>query len=267
VILTTYNQAKLLDLAIHSYERQSCVDCEMVIADDGSGPDTREVVERHAREAPFRIHHVWQPGRGFRKSEAVNRAILESRSDYLVFSDGECLAARSFVEEHLRASRPRTYVVGGHIRLTPDYTASLTPREVRTGSFERQGTRLERLVLWKTHLKSCVYIAARKRRKPELYGLNFSVDRESVYRVNGFDHTYHEGGWGDSDLRNRMQLAGVGARSLWHCSKVFQLHHLGRRAGVAWEGVPEYYARPDLSPEAPVGLRELSAQDAREQLR
>jgi hypothetical protein len=128
------------------------------------------VIERHAREAPFQVHHVWQPSRGYRKSEAVNRAILKSRSDYLIFSDGDCLAPRSFVEEHLKASRPRTYIVGGHIQLTPEYTASLTPREIRAGKFERQGTAPERLELWTTHLKNLVYIAARKRRKPSSTG-------------------------------------------------------------------------------------------------
>jgi len=267
VILTTYNQPRLLDLVLQSYERQSRLDLEIVIADDGSGPETREVIERYDHQAPFRIHHVWQPDRGFRKSEAVNRAILESRANYLVFSDGDCLASRTFVEEHLKASRPRTYVVGGHIRLTPEYTASLTPQEVRAGKFERQGTRLERLELWATHLKSLVYIAARKRRKPKFYGVNFSVDRESFYSINGFDHTYSNCGREDSDLRNRMQLAGVGARSLWHRARVFHLHHPAHNTRLVWEGVADYYNRPDLGPEAPVGLRELAAQDALEQLR
>jgi glycosyltransferase involved in cell wall biosynthesis len=267
VILTTYNQPRLLNLVLHSYERQSCLDFEIVVSDDGSGPETREVIERHAREAPFQVHHVWQPSRGLRKSEAVNRAILQSRSDYLIFSDGDCLAPRSFVEEHLKASRPRTYIVGGHIQLTPEYTACLTPREIRAGKFERQGTAPERLELWTTHLKNLVYIAARKRRKPKFYGLNFSVDRASFYDVNGFDHTYRDCGREDSDLRNRMQLAGVGARSLWHRARVFRLHHPGHSARRGWEGVAEYYNHPDLTPEAPVGLRELAAQDAIEQLR
>ena len=47
VILTTYNQPRLLDLVLQSYERQSRLDLEIVIADDGSGPETREVIERY----------------------------------------------------------------------------------------------------------------------------------------------------------------------------------------------------------------------------
>jgi glycosyltransferase involved in cell wall biosynthesis len=41
VILTTYNQPRLLNLVLHSYERQSCLDFEIVVSDDGSGPETR----------------------------------------------------------------------------------------------------------------------------------------------------------------------------------------------------------------------------------
>jgi hypothetical protein len=85
--------------------------------------------------------------------------------------------------------------------------------------------------------------------------------------VNGFDHTYRDCGREDSDLRNGMQLAGLGARSPWHRARVFRLHHPGHSARRGWEGVAEYYNRPDLTPEAPVGLRELAAQDAIEQLR
>ncbi len=261
-MLTTYNQPRLLDLVLRGYARQTSLDFELVIADDGSGPETRYVIERHARDAPFRIGHVWQPDKGFRKSEAVNRAVLQTRAATLILSDGDCIPVRSFVEEHVAMARPRTYVVGGHIRLTPDYTASLTADDVRSGRFERQGRLSERLKLWTTHGKSLVYIATGKRRKPKFYGLNFSVDRESFYRVNGFDHTYHNSGREDSDLRNRLQLAGVRARSIWHRARVFHLHHPGHTTRLVWQGVAEYYNRPDLAPEAPVGLRELASQDA-----
>lgn len=266
VILSTYNQPRLLDLVLTSYARQSCLDFEVVIADDGSGSETREVVERYVRTAPFRIVHVWQPDEGFRKAEALNRAVLHSRAPYLIFSDGDCLASRTFVEEHLKAARVGRFVVGGHIRLTEPYTAAVTRQQVEAGEFEGKGTWLERLELWFTHLKSFVYILFRKRRKPKFYGLNFSLDRGSFFRVNGYDGSFKNSGKEDSDLRNRLQLAGVRGRSLWHRARVFHLFHPAHHSRQGWPEGRAYYNRPDLRPEAPYGLRELAAQEAVEQV-
>ena len=260
VILTTYNQPRLLDLALRAYARQSCLDFEVIVADDGSGEETRSVVERHSAATPFRVVHVWQPDEGFRRAQAVNRAALRSRAPQLIFSDGHCLPSRTFVHEHLEAARTGTFVVGGHIRLTAEYTASLTPERVERGEFERQGPLRERLELWQTHAKSLFYIAIQRRRRPRLRGLNFSVDRRSFFRVNGFDQTYKQFGGEDSDLRNRMQLNGMRGRSIWHRARVFHLHHKGREAHLQRQGASEYYRRPDLAPEAPIGLRELAAE-------
>lgn len=265
VVITTYNQPRLLDLTLHAYARQSTRDFELLIADDGSGPETRELIERHRRSFPVRLEQVWQPDEGFLKSKAVNRAVLTSRGDYLVFSDGDCIPSRGFVEEHLAARRPGTYIVGGHIRLSPEYTRDLTAEEVLAGSVDRAGTRRQRLELWSVHLRSLAYIALRKRRKPKFYGLNFSVDRESFVRVNGFDQTYRDCGREDSDLRNRMQIAGIRACSLWHRARVFHLHHASHGARGLGRRIAEYYNRPDLRSEAPVGLRELEIEIGSEQ--
>jgi glycosyltransferase involved in cell wall biosynthesis len=257
VILSTYNQPRLLDLTLFGYSRQSALDFEVVVADDGSGSETRAVIERHSRELPVRLEHVWQPDEGFRKAQAVNRAVLRSRAPYLIFSDGDCIPSRTFVEEHLRARRPSTYVVGGHVRLSEEVTGRLTPQDVLSGRVEKMSSWVDRAGLWWTHLKSLVYIATNKRRKPKFYGLNFSLDREVFYRVNGYDLSYENLAREDSDLRNRLQLAGVRARSLWHRARVFHQHHPPNVARLLWREGVAYYNRPDLRPEAPRGLREL----------
>jgi glycosyltransferase involved in cell wall biosynthesis len=260
VILSTYNQPRLLDLALASYARQSCVDFELLVADDGSGPETGAVIERHARGFPVRLERVWQPDDGFRKALACNRAVLESRGALLVFSDGDCLASRTFVEQHLAAGGPNRFAVGGHIRLSPEYTERLTLDDVRSGAFERAGSLAERLGLWATHAKSLGYIAVGKPRKPKLYGMNFAVDRESFYRVNGYDNAFAGSAKEDSDLRNRLRLAGVRPTSLWHRARVFHQHHGPNMGRVAWKEAEAYYNRADLQPVAASGLREVAGE-------
>jgi glycosyltransferase involved in cell wall biosynthesis len=264
VLLSTYNQPHVLDLALHGYARQSTQDFEIVIGDDGSGSETAELIARHQRSLPVPLLHAWQPNRGFRKAKAMNRAALKSRGAWLIFSDGDCIPSRTFVEEHLAAAREGRYIVGGHLRLSAEETRALTADDVRSGRFERLGTPLERANLWLTHWRSLVYIALRKRRKPKFYGLNFSLSRDTFFGVNGLDSTFAGSGKEDSDLRNRLQLAGARATSLWHRARVYHQYHPPHNARLAWREAGAYYNRDDLKPEAPDGLRELAAEIAAE---
>lgn len=258
VILATYEQPRLLDLALTGYASQTARDFEIVIADDGSRDETREVIAAHARRGRVSITHVWQPHDGFWKSRALNRAVLASAGAQLVFSDGDCVPARSFVAEHLRAARPNAFVVGGHHRLSEAETREVTPERVLAGALERAIPRAVRAELWWLHAKSLLSIALRRRHRPRIYGLNFSLDRASFERVNGFDQTYRNSARDDSDLRNRLLLARVRPVSLWHRARVVHLFHPPNRERLLWSDASRYYARADLRAEAPHGLRELA---------
>ncbi len=264
VVLSTYKQPELLDKALQGYARQTTRDYELLIADDGSGDETRQVIERHRARLPVDLIHVWQPDVGFTKSRAVNRAVLASHADQLIFSDGDCIPAPDFVQVHLSASRPGSFAVGGHVRLSEEETRELTLADVDSGSVEARVSVLAKLHLWSVHLRSLIYIATRKRHKPKMYGLNFSVDRASFFAVNGFDETYTNSGKEDSDLRNRFLLGDVRPVSLWHRSLVTHQFHPIHSKRAEWKGVKDYYYRKDIRAESPAGLRELEAEIAAE---
>ena len=257
VLLSTYNHPDLLRRSLLGFAHQSTRDFEVVVADDGSGPETRKVIESFQGSFPVRLLHVWQPDDGFHKSRAVNRATLQSRGSYLLFSDGDCVPSLTLIEEHLAVARPGHYVVGGFIRLSKAQTDALVDSDVVGGELHRLLTPAQRLDLYVTHLKSLAYIAVNKSRKPKIYGLNFSLHRDDFFRVNGYDETYHNSAKEDSDLRNRMQVAGLRAISLWHRPGVFHQDHPPHEMRIAWRDAHAYYHRADLPAEAPIGLREL----------
>jgi len=266
VILATYEQPRLLDLALLGYSNQTTRDFEIVVADDGSGGETADVIAAHERRAPVLIRHVWQPHQGFWKAAALNRAVLRSHGAQLVFSDGDCVPARSFVAEHLEAARDNAFIVGGHVRLSEEDTRKVTRETVLSGTLERLVSARESAALWWAHAKSLVYIALRRPRRPRLLGLNFSLDRASFVAVNGFDQTYRNSGKDDSDLRNRLLLAGVRPISLWHRARVVHLFHPPYPERRLWREAGAYYRREPLCATAPSGLRELARELARERL-
>jgi len=57
---------------------------EIIVADDGSGPQTRHVVTRWQERLRRPLIHVWQADEGFRLARSRNRAIAAARGDYLV---------------------------------------------------------------------------------------------------------------------------------------------------------------------------------------
>src|SRR5690606_3128694 len=117
VIITTYNQPHYLELVLCGYAVQTRRDFEVVVADDGSGPETAAVIERARRDLGLDVRHVWHEDRGFRKSEILNRAILAAAGDYLIFTDGDCIPRRDVVETHVRLAAPERFVAGGYLKL------------------------------------------------------------------------------------------------------------------------------------------------------
>src|SRR5579871_2794555 len=76
VIVATYNRPDALDAVLRSLSRQTDQNFEVLVADDGSKPDTGAVVAKWQGRFQRRLVHVWHPDNGFRLAEIRNRAIL-----------------------------------------------------------------------------------------------------------------------------------------------------------------------------------------------
>ena len=112
VIVATYNRPDALGACLRALGRQTAKDFEIVVADDGSGPATREAIATWKARFGVPLTHVWQEDRGFRLAEIRNRAIAGSSGGYLVFLDGDCIAPAGFVAAHRALAEPG-YFVGG----------------------------------------------------------------------------------------------------------------------------------------------------------
>lgn len=95
VIISTYNNPEWLEKTLIGYMNQERRADEIIIADDGSGPDTCSLIERYKAVLP--IKHVWHPDEGFRKTRILNLALTSATSDYLIFTDQDCVPRNDFV--------------------------------------------------------------------------------------------------------------------------------------------------------------------------
>ena len=90
LIVTTYNWPSALALTLQSVAAQTVMPEEVLVADDGSGPDTRELVQQWKEKLPCSVKHVWQEDRGFQLARSRNAAIAASVMMY------EALRQRTF---------------------------------------------------------------------------------------------------------------------------------------------------------------------------
>ena len=258
VIITTYNNPRYLEMVLGSYALQDRSDFEVVIADDGSGPETRALIARLQPVYPVPLIHAWQPDEGFRQSRAMNLAALRSQGAQLIFTDGDCVAPSHMVSEHLAAAQECTLVVGGHIRLDQTTSKKIDKTVVARGAHEKFVTRRHRLEMLWWHIKNCFYVATGARRRPKIYGLNFSIDRDTFFAVNGLDLQFENNARQDSDFRNRVRLYGARARCIWHRAIVVHLWHPTHTGRNGWSGADHYYKRRGLTPIAERGIRQMT---------
>ncbi|RJP68184.1 MAG: hypothetical protein C4532_12965, partial [Candidatus Abyssobacteria bacterium SURF_17] len=145
--------------------------------------------------------------------------------DYIFFTDCDALASANVLEAHLSNFSPGCFLLGSMIRMSKEETEMLTPEDIMAGAFEGKLTpdifgklrRENRIARLRTFL--------RMRREPHIYGTNFSVTKDALLKVNGYDENFR--GWGnaDGDLRERLKMIGLRPKPIYDEAIVLHMYH------------------------------------------
>ena len=84
LIATTYNWPEALELVLLSIVNQTILPNEVIIADDGSREDTKELIEIFQKVFPIPLIHVWHEDKGFRLATIRNKAISKAKYHYIL---------------------------------------------------------------------------------------------------------------------------------------------------------------------------------------
>ena len=232
VIVSTYERPDALDAVLRSLAEQTYSGFEIVVADDGSGPDTRELVERHAEESALDLRHVWQEDRGYRLAAIRNRAAAATEQPYLIFLDGDCLVRPDYVERHASLAEPGHFLHGSRVRLDPGlsrFAIELEPAAIERWSAARWlGEWLRGRADRFTPLLR-VPLGPLRRLSPGRWhgvkGCNLAVWRSDFLAVNGFDEGFEGWGFEDNDLVVRLIRNGVRRKEGRYAVPVLHLWH------------------------------------------
>jgi len=130
VLFTTYNSPVWLEKVLWGYSAQTYKDFDIIIADDGSTDDTKQLIDRMRKESGLDIKHVWHEDNGFQKSQILNKAIVECQADYILMSDGDCIPREDFVEVHFREREIGYFLSGGYFMLPMDISGVITKEDI-----------------------------------------------------------------------------------------------------------------------------------------
>jgi GT2 family glycosyltransferase len=262
VIVATYEWPEALFAVLRGLADQSEEDFQVIVADDGSGPETEAVVD--TCRSHLRLRHVRQDDDGYRLARVRNLGAEASFGDLLVFVDGDTVPRSNFVRAMREAFRPGWFLAGKRLLLDRE----LTERTLRD-NLPIQRWSLPHWALHAEHAKPLKALTARDRRRPgrdglpefvphaDGYGFLLGVSRDDFERVNGYDARF--AGWGGEDVDMALRLRRAGIRCGWAGPQSTLLHlwHETRKAPVRPNDALLAETGSSDRVEAVDGLREL----------
>lgn len=236
VIFTTYNHPKWLEKVLWGFSIQTHSDFEIIVADDGSGEETREIIERVSKEIEVPIRHIWHEDKGFQKCRILNKAIAASQGEYLIFTDGDCIPHPEFVENHLILSEKGRFLSGGYFKLPMDVSQNISKTDILAGNATKPSWLLKhglkfnfRIAKLISNKKLGAVLDALTTTRATWNGHSASTWREYVMEVNGFDERMQYGGQ-DREFGERLMNMGIrGKQVRYRCSCI----HLDHKRGYA----------------------------------
>lgn len=240
VIISTYNSPVWLEKVLWGYENQTDANFEIIIADDGSNDKTEQLLNLFKKNSPLKIFHVWHEDIGFRKTEILNKSILSTDCDYLIFTDGDCIPRFDFVEKHKTKAKKGHFLSAGYFKLSMNVSKLID----RNNIISKEAFDYKWLVDHgqpKSH-KSLKLTC----RKDSLFnfltptratwnGANSSAFREDILAVNGFDERMQYGGE-DVEMGERMANKGFKGIQIRYSTVCIHLDHSrGYANSEAWK--------------------------------
>ena len=225
LVITTYERPDALAAVLQSVEAQGVRPDEVLVADDGSGPDTAAVIARFAQSAAFPLQHVRQEHEGFRLTRLRNLAIAAATGDFIVFIDGDMVLHPQFIADHRAAAVRGRYTQGVRIHLDQARTDALLADPLRIpGPLSRGLGGLRRIHAFHNRPLSRLcrqlgnHLVSTK-------GCNQGFWRADLLAANGFDEQIV--GWGpeDKELCARLMHSGIQRQTLMFGGIAWHLDH------------------------------------------
>ncbi|MBI4823607.1 MAG: glycosyltransferase family 2 protein [Nitrospirae bacterium] len=222
VIVTTYNRPSYLKKVLEGLAFQKTLPDEVIVADDGSGAETEDVVRGFAEKASFPVIHVWHEDKGRRAAKTRNEAIKKSVCGYIVILDDDCIPDRRFVYDHIRLAEKGCFVQGKRVIVGRKASGAFSARDANSlpallklaAGFSISNSH---------HILRMPFFPARRNRKLKgIMSCNMGFFRDDIFAVNGFNEAFV--GWGREDSELGVRLFNYGIKRKEHLFRAICYH-------------------------------------------
>ena len=234
LIISVYKDVSSLRTVLEGLKFQRYRNFQIVVSEDGESVEMRNFLGSYQYENP--ILHLTQPDVGWRKNQALNRAIQRSKGDYLIFIDGDCVLHHSFIENHVRFSGRKKILAGKRVKLGPEFSTLFKEQihdlpglekkvEKEKSAMRKDGAKFYEEAFY-INPDGLLSFIPKLRKMHQLKGCNMSFYREDIEAINGFDEDYQLPAIGeDIDLTWRFKGMGYPLVSLRNLAVQYHLHH------------------------------------------
>ncbi len=231
VIISTYNSEDWLAKVLEGYSFQTYENFEVIVADDGSGDQTKVLIDQFSKDYPVSLRHIWHEDRGYRRQRILNKAIIAAENPYILFTDGDCIPRADFVEVHVRYAEKGYFLSGGYCKLSMPMSEAITASDIGAANcFKPSWLSSIGPLGWKQTLKLSVGHAFGKLLDAitptgaTFNNCNSSAWKDDLLAINGYDERMRYGG-PDRELGERLVNLGIKTKQIRYRAICLHLDH------------------------------------------
>lgn len=227
LLISTYNWPQALEACLQSVSKQSVMPEEIIICDDGSGDETKILLEDWKKKFSVPLIHTWHADEGFKLAQIRNRGFAAAKFPYLIQIDGDLILHKDFVKDHLLFAKPKSFTTGSRVLLSKEFSAEIlaNKNEDLQVMYKKNNNLLNGLHL--PFLRPLLATNYKSRGKWLYYvkGCNMAFWKDDIVAVNGYNENFT--GWGreDSEIAIRLMNSGVQKRFLKFGGICYHIFH------------------------------------------
>ena len=242
VIVPIYNRLEHFRALFICLLKQNRQIDELIITDDGSSQKILDYIGDLIPKASFKIKHIYQEDKGFRKTRALNNGVVNSEGELLVFCDQDLIFGEEYIEYMEKNIKKGYFLLCRPVSINEEEKNIILKKIENTNKYEELLKPLPKYYLESVNKtldtdrkRRILNILKLAKRGIKLVGMSYAVLKRDYMKVNGYDENYN--GWGeeDDDFGNRLYVAGIKGKELktpnmqvhlWHYSDPTKKHSM-----------------------------------------
>lgn len=233
LIISVYKDTENLSCILYALSLQTHSIDEIIVSEDGQDLAMSEFIRQKQTTWP-NIIHLHQKDNGFRKNRALNRAISNAKNELLIFIDGDCVPHSQFISSHVENCKPGLIAVGRRAEPGPFFSTLIKKNKWFLRAIQNKWFYLSLILVmaldkgknFEAGFYSPFLHAKNANKKTGLLGCNFSLYKQDILKINGFDENYiHPGIGEDADIDWRLNQLDIKSINIKFLAIEYHLHH------------------------------------------